>query len=184
MTAARRPPNYVAQLHIDSPLGAMLAARTAEGLAGLWFTDQADCPEQIDAPECPSDEVLHACLVYLTDYWAGRQPAWTRPIDLHGTDFQQAVWRSLLAIGQGEWRSYGVLAKDLNRPQAQRAIGAAVGANPISILIPCHRVLGATQTLTGYSGGIQRKIALLTHEGFTIQGNRVIQSTQPRLFAD
>lgn len=183
MPAAHPPPNFVAQLHIDSPLGEMLAARTTEGLSGLWFTDQADCPQRIEVPECPSDEILLACATYLNDYWAGRNPAWTHPIDLYGTDFQLAVWRSLLTIGPGEWRSYGALARDLNRAQAQRAIGAAVGANPISILIPCHRVLGATQTLTGYSGGMHRKIALLTHEGFSIRGNRVRVPSQAGLFA-
>jgi methylated-DNA-[protein]-cysteine S-methyltransferase len=99
-------------------------------------------------------------------YLSGQTLQWEGPIDLSaGTPFQQSVWQALLRIHSGQSQSYGDLARLLARPQAVRAVGAAVGRNPVSIIVPCHRVLGAGGQLTGYAGGLWRKEALLRLEG-------------------
>jgi methylated-DNA-[protein]-cysteine S-methyltransferase len=163
-----RPP-IVAQARIDTPLGPLTAARTAGGLAGLWFDAQRHHPGAIDAPllRADADAVLAQTAALLADYFAGRP----LPTELHGlplapqgTDFQQAVWRALRQIPSGQSRSYGELAAALGRNEGARAVGAAVGRNPISVLVPCHRVLGADGSLTGYAGGVERKQALLALE--------------------
>lgn len=170
-------------MQISTPLGEMVAARSEAGLAGLWFVDQADCPAELSAPWVTGDPVLNACAAHLEAYWGGCNPIWQGPTDLHGTAFQRDIWEALSRIPPGQAVSYGVLARQVRRPQAQRAVGAAVGANPISVLIPCHRVIGAQGALTGFSGGMHRKIALLQHEGFQVQQGRV-KAAQPPLFAD
>lgn len=184
MKASRSQAHHVAQMHIATPLGCMVAARSRLGLSGLWFQDQGDCPPELDAPVVANDPILNACAAHLDAYWSGAtQPAWPGPTDLHGTEFQRQVWHALRAIPCGETASYGDLARRLNRPQAQRAVGAAVGANPISVLIPCHRVIGSLGALTGFSGGMHRKIALLQHEGYRIQQGRVALP-QAELFSE
>jgi methylated-DNA-[protein]-cysteine S-methyltransferase len=139
------------------------------GLCGVWFEGQRHGPPaQVvqgwqTAPEHP---VLQAAAAQLQDYFAGRRTVFDLPLDLsRGTAFQQAVWQALLAIAAGAHQSYGQLASRLNKPQAVRAVGAAVGRNPVSIIVPCHRVLGSTGQLTGYAGGLERKRALLLLEG-------------------
>jgi O-6-methylguanine DNA methyltransferase len=102
----------------------------------------------------------------LAAYGRGSRRAYRGPLDLGGTDFQRAVWKRLLTIQHGETVSYGAIAKAIGAPRASRAVGAAVGANPISVLIPCHRVIGASGTLTGYGGGLPMKRALLAREGW------------------
>ena len=98
-------------------------------------------------------------------YLRGERDGFDLPLDLSGgTPFQQEVWQALLAIGRGATRSYGELSQHLGRPRAVRAVGAAVGRNPLSVVVPCHRVLGADGSLTGYAGGLGRKVALLTLE--------------------
>lgn len=183
MNATRRTAHLVAQMHISTPLGTMLAARSASGLAGLWFTDQADCPDGITAPLVSADPILDDCAAHLEAYWLGHQPVWRGPTDLHGTAFQRSIWQALLRIPPGQSVSYGDLAKQVDRANAHRAVGVAVGANPISVLIPCHRVIGAQGALTGFSGGMHRKIALLQHEGFQIQQGRV-KAAQTTLFPE
>jgi methylated-DNA-[protein]-cysteine S-methyltransferase len=100
----------------------------------------------------------------LGDYFAGRLQAFTVPLDFHGTEFQKAVWAALLTIPFGETRSYGEIARQIGRPSASRAVGAANGRNPISIIAPCHRVLGSNGALTGFAGGLAAKDYLLGHE--------------------
>jgi len=109
--------------------------------------------------------VLRAAASQLTDYVEGRRRVFDLPLDLsHGTAFQQAVWQELRAIPRGATLSYGAISQRLGRPMATRAVGGAVGRNPISVVVPCHRVVGASGALTGYAGGLDRKRALLALE--------------------
>lgn len=153
-------------LHYASPLGPMLLAATPQGLAGVWFEGQRHGPRDVDWPEDASHPVLQEAARQLTDYFAGTRTHFELPLDLsHGTAFQQDVWQALLAIPAGATTSYGALSRQLGRPQAARAVGAAVGRNPVSIVVPCHRVKGSGGALTGYAGGLERKSALLRLEG-------------------
>jgi methylated-DNA-[protein]-cysteine S-methyltransferase len=95
----------------------------------------------------------------------GRSTRFDLPLDLHGTPFQRGVWQALLGIDAGRTRSYGQVAQQLGAPTASRAVGAAVGKNPVSVIVPCHRVIGHGGALTGYAGGVERKRALLALEG-------------------
>ncbi|MCE2916871.1 MAG: methylated-DNA--[protein]-cysteine S-methyltransferase [Rubrivivax sp.] len=154
----------VAQARLDSPLGPLLAAATAQGLAGLWFDGQRHHPGELIAPLRPDDPHIAATRQQLADYWRGRRRAFDLTLDPQGTPFQQSVWRMLCGIACGATTSYGAIARALARPQAMRAVGAAVGRNPLSIVVPCHRVLGQDGSLTGYAGGLDRKTALLALE--------------------
>jgi methylated-DNA-[protein]-cysteine S-methyltransferase len=156
----------VAQATIDSPLGPLLLAATARGLAGAWFTDQAHHPGPLRAPEQPGNDLIALARRELASYW--QDAAGTRfsvPLDPQGTRFQQAVWDALLGIPAGATSTYAGLALSLGQPTALRAVGAAVGRNPLSIIVPCHRVLGSDGSLTGYAGGLHRKRDLLAREG-------------------
>ena len=153
-----------AQATIATPLGLLLLARTARGLAGAWFAGQKHHPLPLSAPQRPDDELLRRAADQLLAYFNGDRVGFDLPLDLHGTPFQCAVWRSLLAIPHGSTRSYGEIAKTLQAPSAVRAVGAAVGRNPVSVIVACHRVVGSDGSLTGYAGGIDRKRALLELE--------------------
>lgn len=154
------------QARYDSPLGPMIVAATDSGLAGLWFEGQRHLPASSGWPHAPDHPVLVAAVAQLRDYFAGRRAQFDLPLDLHGgTAFQQSVWRALLAIPVGGTTSYGAISQQVGRPSAVRAVGAAVGRNPLSIVVPCHRVLGRDGSLTGYAGGLERKSALLELEG-------------------
>jgi methylated-DNA-[protein]-cysteine S-methyltransferase len=153
-----------AQCRIALPLGTMLLARTEAGLAGAWFAQQKHHPEAIDAPERSDDPLLRATAAQLHAYFAGEIDAFDVPLDLQGSAFQRDVWQALLRIGAGETRSYGAIARELGLPSASRAVGSAVGRNPVSIIVPCHRVVGSSGALTGYAGGLDRKTSLLRIE--------------------
>ncbi len=164
----RAPSPLIAQARIDTPLGPMTAAATAHGLAGLWFDDQRHHPGPLAAPEDAAHRYIAQVRRELHAYFGspGRsQAGFTVALDPQGTDFQRSVWQQLLRIARGDTSRYGQLARQLGRPLAARAVGAAVGRNPISIVVPCHRVLGQDGTLTGYAGGLPRKQALLQLEG-------------------
>ena len=164
-----------------SPLGPMLLAVSPQGLCGVWFLDQKHFPPvtALQATQLTSTAAArstdtasdaHAWLdqaaQQLADYFAGQRQHFDLPLDLSaGSAFQQSVWHALLAIGRGQTESYGELATRVGRPSAARAVGAAVGRNPISIIVPCHRVVGSNGSLTGYAGGLDRKVALLQLEG-------------------
>ena len=152
--------------HYDSPLGRMLIAATDEGLAGIWFVGQRHGPDSTGWREDAQHPVLLEAIGQLRAYFDGGRTDFALPLDLAaGTPFQQSVWKALLAIPRGATTSYAALGRQLGRPQAARAIGAAVGRNPLSIVVPCHRVLGTGGSLTGYAGGLERKVALLQLEG-------------------
>lgn len=151
--------------HIDSRLGGITLAATADGLAGAWFDAQRHSPDMSGWQTDPNHPVLRQASAQLRDYFAGRRQHFDLPLDLsHGTAFQQAVWQALQAIAPGTTTSYGALSGAVGKPAAVRAVGAAVGRNPISVIVPCHRVLGADGSLTGYAGGLERKTALLALE--------------------
>lgn len=156
-----------AQARLDTPLGPMTALATARGLAGLWFDAQKHHPGPLSAPEDPQHPTLQATARWLRAYWARsghQEPA--PALDLtHGTPFQRAVWAALLNIPPGATSTYAVMAAAAGSPAAVRAAGAAIGRNPISLIVPCHRVLGSGGALTGYAGGLERKRGLLAHEG-------------------
>lgn len=157
--------HHILQIRLQSPLGPMTAARSRAGLSGLWFDDQKHHPGPLGVPvDDGSDPVLGAARQALADYFDGHAPE-LPPLDPAGTVFQREVWAELLRIALGAQTTYGALAAKLGRPGSSRALGAAVGRNPVSILIPCHRVLGADGSLTGYAGGLERKRALLELEG-------------------
>jgi methylated-DNA-[protein]-cysteine S-methyltransferase len=153
-----------AQTTIATPLGKLLLARTATGLAGVWFDGQKHHPAPLSVMRRPDDALLRRAADQLHAYFAGETLTFDVPLDLQGTPFQRAVWQALLAIPGGETRSYGEIAKALGATTAVRAVGAAVGRNPVSVIVPCHRVLGSDGSLTGYAGGVDRKRALLALE--------------------
>jgi methylated-DNA-[protein]-cysteine S-methyltransferase len=154
-----------AQTTIATPLGNLLLARTERGLAGAWFEGQKHHPAPFDAPRRPHDELLRRSERQLQSYFAGETDGFDLPLDLrHGTPFQQTVWKMLLGIAAGATRTYGEIARALDAASAVRAVGGAVGRNPISVIVPCHRVIGSDGSLTGYAGGVDRKRALLALE--------------------
>jgi methylated-DNA-[protein]-cysteine S-methyltransferase len=155
----------VAQARIQSPLGPLTLATTAQGLALAWFDAQAHRTATLDAPEQADHPLLRQAARAFTAYWADARTVFAVPLDPAGTPFQQAVWQVLRGIAPGTLLSYGEVARRIARPAAVRAVGAAIGRNPLSIIVPCHRVVGSAGALTGYAGGLPRKQALLQHEG-------------------
>lgn len=158
------------QTRYASPLGPMIVAATAHGLAGVWFDGQRHLPDVTQWPQADAQHpVLANAVRQLGEYFAGTRTQFDLPLDLQGgTPFQQSVWHALLRIPSGSTDSYGALSERIGRPAAVRAVGAAVGRNPLSIVVPCHRVIGANGALTGYAGGLERKTALLQLEGALI----------------
>ena len=155
-----------------SPLGGLLLAADEQGLIGLWFDGArhfaANLPEAREEKRTP---ILDETARWLDDYFSGGQPDFTPPLHLIGSAFRLRVWARLLEIPYGQTTTYGALAKRLNagRMSAQ-AVGGAVGHNPISIIVPCHRVVGTNGSLTGYAGGLDRKIRLLEIEQTDMDG--------------
>ena len=162
-----------AQTLVATPLGPVLLARTERGLAGAWFEGQKAHPGPLAAPRGDDDPLLREAAAQLQDYLAGGRERFDIALDLaHGTGFQCTVWRALQGIARGATTSYGALARSIGAPQAVRAVGAAIGRNPLSVIVPCHRVLGGDGSLTGYAGGLPRKRALLRLEGAAPSGHR------------
>lgn len=160
----KKTPIY--SLHMESVLGDVILAATDSGLAGVWFDKQRHAPDTTGWIESPQHPVLLQAAKELAEYFEGKRDRFDMPLDLsHGTVFQQAVWQALLRIPHGGTTSYGRLGADIGKPAAVRAVGAAVGRNPISIVVPCHRVVGSDGSLTGYAGGLHRKTHLLQLEG-------------------
>ena len=153
-----------AQCTVVSPLGPVLLARTANGLAGAWFEGQKHHPGVLAAPVRCDDPLLKIASAQLQRYFAGEPAAFTLPLDLLGTAFQKAVWRALLAIPPGSTSTYGAIARSVAAASAARAVGGAIGRNPVSVIVPCHRVVGGDGSITGYAGGTDRKLALLELE--------------------
>lgn len=150
---------------ICGPLGPMTLAAQGNTLVGVWFDGQQHQPDRTHWTPTTSHPVLHQTAAQLQEYFAGNRTAFDLPLDLSGgTVFQQQVWQALLKIPSGTTATYGAIGQRIHRPRAVRAVGAAIGRNPLSIVVPCHRVVGAQGALTGYAGGLERKIALLQLE--------------------
>ena len=147
----------------ESPVGPLTLIGDALVLTGVHFEGYAHgLGADRREPEAPP---LAAAAAQLDEYFAGERRDFDLELDLEGTEFQRAVWDELLRIPYGETMSYGELARRLGRPERVRAVGAANGRNPVAIVVPCHRVIGADGSLTGYGGGLDRKRALLAIEG-------------------
>ena len=152
-----------------SPLGAITLASDGKALTGLWFDGQkyfgSTLPVETKQGDCP---VFAQAKRWLDSYFAGEKPGFTPPLHWMTTPFRRAVWEILLTVPYGCTTTYGQIAAQLadrmGRLQSAQAVGGAVGHNPVSIIIPCHRVVGADGSLTGYAGGVERKIALLRLE--------------------
>jgi methylated-DNA-[protein]-cysteine S-methyltransferase len=185
----------IVQTSVPSPLGTITLAATGKGLAGLWFAEnQRYLPTELAPtlvasrtalppggavlawgglarrtspwPCDPDHPVLQQAREQLSEYFAGQRSHFDVSLDLGcGTAFQQSVWQALLAIPHGEVVSYGEVSRRIGNPAAVRAVGGAIGRNPVSIIVPCHRVTGTDGALTGYGGGLDRKTALLQLEG-------------------
>lgn len=153
-----------------SPLDEMLLAADEEGLLGAWFTDQKFFAFRLPEERVEKEtEILRSAKKWLDLYFAGKEPTFTPPLHLMGTPFRLAVWEKLQKISYGETVTYGDLAKEIAADRqmprmSAQAIGGAVGHNPISLIVPCHRVMGAGGSLTGYAGGADRKKWLLAWE--------------------
>ncbi|MFD8636609.1 methylated-DNA--[protein]-cysteine S-methyltransferase [Streptomyces sp. NPDC059533] len=151
---------------VDSPYGPLTLVATEGVLSKLYMTGQRHRPaeesfgERVAASEEPFPEVVRQ----LTAYFAGERTSFDLPLRLEGTEFQRSVWDQLVRIPYGETWSYGELAARLGKPGASRAVGLANGKNPVGIIVPCHRVIGASGGMTGYGGGLDRKVRLLDFE--------------------
>ncbi|MDN5754722.1 MAG: methylated-DNA--[protein]-cysteine S-methyltransferase [Micrococcaceae bacterium] len=155
--------------YMDSPIGRIRLSATGKGLAGVHMEDHAHQPagppegtEVSDSAPCP---IIGQGIDELGEYFAGTRTRFDVTLDPSGTDFQQRVWALLRTIDHGTTRSYGDLAAELGDPHLSRAVGTANGRNPLSIIVPCHRVIGADGSMTGYGGGVDRKLFLLRLEG-------------------
>jgi methylated-DNA-[protein]-cysteine S-methyltransferase len=144
-----------------SPVGALLLAGDDEALTGLRFWDGRQPPAGLRR----DDDRFAAEVAQLEEYFAGRRTAFTVPLRLDGPAFERRVWDALLEIPHGSTASYGEIAERIGAPGRARAVGGANARNPVSIIVPCHRVIGADGGLVGYGGGLERKRALLAHEG-------------------
>ena len=148
-----------------TPLGTVRLAARGDKLVGIWFDGQKyDAVADDGWCEAPRDPTLVAAARQLDDYFAARRKRFDLKLAPVGTPFQRSVWRAIAAVPAGTTISYAELARRVGRPSSVRAAGAATGRNPLSIVVPCHRIVGADGSLTGYAGGLARKRALLTHE--------------------
>ena len=154
--------------HYASPLGGMTLTSDGMALTGLYFDDEKDCPPKTRTHR-KARPLFRTVKAWLDLYFAGKEPDFMPTLNPTGTSFQMSVWAILRAIPFGETTTYGAIAKQLEKNTGRRmsaqAVGGAVGRNPISILIPCHRVIGANGSLTGYAGGLDKKEYLLELEG-------------------
>ena len=158
---------------MDSPVGRLRLIAHGDSLVGIWFEHGRDASRSDATLERRSHPVLANTRRQLEEYFAGRRREFELPLEPRGTEFQRRVWQRLTRIAYGDTTTYGALASDLGNPKSSRAVGLANGSNPIPIVIPCHRVIGADGSLTGFGGGLAIKSALLELER---------AAAQPRLF--
>ena len=147
-----------------SPQGTMLIAATPKGLAGVYFKGQKHFPKQRQWQRDARHPVLKRAKRELAEYFAGTRTRFSVPLAPQGTDFQRSVWKQIARVEFGKTLTYGELARRAGHPGSARAAGAATGRNPLGIIVPCHRIMGANGSLTGYAGGLARKRALLRLE--------------------
>lgn len=150
--------------YYKSPLGEIALTANDQGLTTLTFIDGKKESVIPDDYQKSPEKFTQVCL-QLTEYFSGERKAFDLPLAATGTPFQHKVWQALCNIKQGETKTYAWLAKQINNEKAVRAVGSANGANPIALIVPCHRVIGSDGKLTGYAGGLALKAKLLMHEG-------------------
>lgn len=162
--------------HYDSPLGGITEASDGDHLIGLWFDGQKYFADTLDS-DCEEKELLvfRQTDKWLDIYFSGKEPGFTPPINMKTTEFRKSVWKIMLNIPYGNTMTYGEIAEKLAKDtgitrMSAQAVGGAVGHNSISLIIPCHRVVGANGNLTGYAGGIEKKMKLLEMESIDISG--------------
>ncbi len=158
---------------MTTPAGNLLIQATTQGITQVDFIE-------VDQAELRPSELTTRCKKQLQQYFEGKRTSFDLPLDQQGTTFQKSVWHELTKIPFGQAVSYRDIADLLNNRKAVRAVGAANGRNPIAIIVPCHRVIGADRTLTGYAGGLQRKAWLLKHEGIAFKNNREDRASAAR----
>ena len=174
--------DLIFQAKYDSPLGMLTMASEGDALIGLWMETQTYFPSTVKEEMISEEDlpVFKMTKQWLDRYFGGERPASAElPLSPRGSSFQREVWKMLCEIPYGGWITYGEIAarialKRENKNMSPQAVGGAVGHNPISIIIPCHRVIGAKGQLTGYTGGLDKKIRLLEHEGFQIKNGVVL----------
>lgn len=149
---------------IGTPLGTLTLVATDRGLVGAYFDDHRRRPTLDGLPTDGANAVLDAAARAYREYFDGGATDVTVPADADGTEFQRAVWAQLATIPAGQTRTYTQVAEAIGRPSAVRAVAGAIGANPLTVAVPCHRVVGSDGSLTGYAGGVERKRWLLDHE--------------------
>jgi methylated-DNA-[protein]-cysteine S-methyltransferase len=155
----------ITYLEHASPVGTLLLAASDAGLRGIYFEQHKYFNGPGDWQRATENPHLDATRLQLDEYFAGRRQRFNVKLDLAGTAFQRAVWEALRTLEFGQRSSYARIAAQIANPDAVRAVGTAIGRNPVSIIVPCHRVLGSTGGLSGYAGGLERKQFLLAHEG-------------------
>ena len=160
----RRPSGALQYCLLNSPVGRILLAGSRKGLKLVSFQDGAH-PVTPDPGWVNNEQPFKAAISQLKSYFAGKRKEFSLPLDLEGTPFQRQVWKRLQSIPYGKTVSYGAIAKGIGKPTASRAVGAANGQNPLSIVVPCHRVIGQNGHLVGYGGGLPIKETLLSLEG-------------------
>lgn len=160
--------NSLETITYDSPLGPLQLVASGDGLVAVLWPEEREGRVRIAEPpqENQNNHILAETHTQLTEYFGGSRTTFDLPLDLRGTEFQVATWKSLASIPFGETATYGEQAARIGRPTAVRAIGAANGRNPVSIVLPCHRVVGSDGSLTGFAGGLEAKWFLLELEGW------------------
>ncbi|KOO15185.1 cysteine methyltransferase [Vibrio xuii] len=146
-----------------SPLGVMTLQANDDGMLGAWFETQTTQPENL-GEYVEDHQILNSVITQLDEYFSGQRKVFNIPLAANGTEFQKKVWQALTTIPYGQTWSYQDLANAIDNPKAVRAVGLANGKNPVSIVVPCHRVIGKNGKLTGYAGGVERKAQLLELE--------------------
>ncbi|WP_394189965.1 methylated-DNA--[protein]-cysteine S-methyltransferase [Pseudoalteromonas atlantica] len=156
-------PKHIIQTSISSPIDSIIIQATDEGVSYVGFYPPTQHP-QISIEHVTNQHIIE-CAKQLAQYFNKQRESFSLSLDTQGTAFQKSVWQALMTVPFGQTQSYSDIANALNNPKAVRAVGAANGKNPISIIVPCHRIIGASGKLTGYAGGLERKEWLLKHEG-------------------
>jgi len=146
--------------HVDTPLGKMEITANDSAVLAIHFVETTKTKRVNDLTELAKNQLLQ--------YYAGDLEAFDMPMSPQGTEFQQQVWKALTSVGFGETCSYSDIADKINNPKAVRAVGSANGKNPMTIVVPCHRIIGSNGSLTGYASGVERKAWLLNHESNTL----------------
>jgi methylated-DNA-[protein]-cysteine S-methyltransferase len=167
-TAQKKTAEELAETVISTPLGKVQIVASARGLSRMEFAERIRTLEgggsATEADRAAARRHIERAATQIREYFEGRRKEFDLPLDLHGTTMQQRVWKRLLEVPFGQTLTYGELAKRAGSPKAARAAGAACGANPVWLVVPCHRIVGSTGNLQGYGGGLWRKKALLEHE--------------------